>query len=35
MLKFLSSGGIARTFRHRHYRNFIGDDGISLVGSWI
>jgi MFS family permease len=35
MLKFLASGGIARTFRHRHYRNFIGADGISLVGNWV
>ena len=35
MLKFLANGGIARTFRHRHYRNFIGADGISLVGNWV
>lgn len=35
MLKYLSGGGIARTFHHRHYRYFIGGDGISLIGNWV
>ncbi len=35
MLKFLTSGGIARALSHRDYRNFVIGDGISLVGNWV
>ncbi|MGD9715126.1 MAG: MFS transporter, partial [Thermomicrobiales bacterium] len=35
MLKSLTDGGIARALRHRNYRNYVGGDGISLIGNWV